>query len=500
MHVSVPDSTNSNVQGDPSGTGGKPPQQKSPNGVTASPSVAPGKDGADGSKILMGKTEPDALVGQIGDMYLNTLTGDIYQKKTGKGWEPQGNIKGTKGDRGEKGDASHFGFGTDNPTAQTLQIGDLYLNTTTGGLFTRLADGTIKRLICIHFQGDGFDGNRFLTEARGPQATDGEIGDVFFNSLTADLYKKLSDGSWRPVAYLKGDKGDKGDRGAKGEKGSDVIIHTGSGKDSAAAKATPIDGLFLDAPSGDLFTKLPNGTLEFLMNIKGPQGKDGTDGTNGHDGTIIWPGKDKQPAAGLGRPGDFYINQLNGDVYKKEADGTWVPYMNIMGPKGADGAAGKQTNNVIVLFDARFKLETVKIGNTQLGFDTDVPTPNKVSTVKIGRIADLLNTYQKSIAKISIIGHCDKQGTKAYNLNLSLRRAKAVRGILINHGVQATLIQECRGEGAPEKSDSDCNGDACPKDRRVDIDINLVPTLTGLEKFNTVETLNKSFEGIWTSQ
>jgi hypothetical protein len=47
------------------------------------------------------------------------------------------------------------------------------------------------------------------------------------------------------------------------------------------------------------------------------------------------------PSAGLGIDDDMYLNETNGDVYRK-VSGTWTLEANIKGPTGATGATGAQ--------------------------------------------------------------------------------------------------------------------------------------------------------------
>jgi outer membrane protein OmpA-like peptidoglycan-associated protein len=55
-------------------------------------------------------------------------------------------------------------------------------------------------------------------------------------------------------------------------------------------------------------------------------------------------------------------------------------------------------------------------------------------------VADALQATE-AIRKISIEGHTDGQGTPAYNLDLSRRRAESVKAWLIAHGVAAERIE-----------------------------------------------------------
>lgn len=64
------------------------------------------------------------------------------------------------------------------------------------------------------------------------------------------------------------------------------------------------------------------------------------------------------------------------------------------------------------------------------------------------------------VLSISVIGHADRIGSRAYNQKLSKRRAESVRAYLASKGVSADRIQmEARGEDAP------VTGDTCAKER-----------------------------------
>ncbi len=55
-------------------------------------------------------------------------------------------------------------------------------------------------------------------------------------------------------------------------------------------------------------------------------------------------------------------------------------------------------------------------------------------------------TQEQPSQKIIIEGHTDSTYTREYNLELSLRRAQAVAGWLIEHGVDASRL-EAKGYG-----------------------------------------------------
>jgi len=70
-------------------------------------------------------------------------------------------------------------------------------------------------------------------------------------------------------------------------------------------------------------------------------------------------------------------------------------------------------------------------------------------------------------AKMMLQGNTDERGTREYNLSLGQRRSVAVKKSLNLFGVQDSQIETISyGE---EKATQNCAGEACDKDRRVDI-------------------------------
>ena len=70
------------------------------------------------------------------------------------------------------------------------------------------------------------------------------------------------------------------------------------------------------------------------------------------------------------------------------------------------------------------------------------------------------------IQLVEVQGHTDEQGDDAYNLDLSDRRAKAVRAYLVDHGVDAKRL-EAQGYGETQPIDHGHNQQAWAKNRRV---------------------------------
>lgn len=85
-----------------------------------------------------GEGPPSDELGSNGDSYLDLLTGDVY-KRDPNTWTKVGNIKG---DDGKQGSKIHTGSGA--PKADLGDSGDMYFDTKTGDVYEKTADGWVK--------------------------------------------------------------------------------------------------------------------------------------------------------------------------------------------------------------------------------------------------------------------------------------------------------------------------------------------------------------------
>jgi outer membrane protein OmpA-like peptidoglycan-associated protein len=87
---------------------------------------------------------------------------------------------------------------------------------------------------------------------------------------------------------------------------------------------------------------------------------------------------------------------------------------------------------------------------------------------EIYKIADALMQYPDTVARVE--GHTDNTGTEAYNMDLSVRRAQAVKNILIQRGVPSSRVEAVGfGESMPIATNDIEAGRA--QNRRVEIKI-----------------------------
>ncbi len=85
------------------------------------------------------------------------------------------------------------------------------------------------------------------------------------------------------------------------------------------------------------------------------------------------------------------------------------------------------------------------------------------------QLSEIITAVQRRApTRISVVGHTDTMGDKAYNIDLSMRRALAVKQLLVNSGVDDTFLDvSSHGEENPLVKTADNVSDA--KNRRVEV-------------------------------
>lgn len=106
-------------------------------------------------------------------------------------------------------------------------------------------------------------------------------------------------------------------------------------------------------------------------------------------------------------------------------------------------------------------------------FDTNSAELSDAGTAALDDFA--FRASALNVTKLDVVGHADSRGKDAYNLDLSLRRAAAVKDYLVSKGINEDIIfASGEGESAPVASNDTAEGRA--QNRRVDI------TVTGVTK------------------
>jgi OOP family OmpA-OmpF porin len=90
------------------------------------------------------------------------------------------------------------------------------------------------------------------------------------------------------------------------------------------------------------------------------------------------------------------------------------------------------------------------------------------SRPKLDAAAEVLKKFPD--LRIEISGHTDAQGAEAFNLDLSQRRADAVKDYLVGKGISADRI-ETRGVGESEPRESNATKAGRAKNRRIEFKV-----------------------------
>jgi outer membrane protein OmpA-like peptidoglycan-associated protein len=101
-------------------------------------------------------------------------------------------------------------------------------------------------------------------------------------------------------------------------------------------------------------------------------------------------------------------------------------------------------------------------------FDTDSTEIRPALYSEITRVADVLKQYPETLVRVE--GHTDSVGSEAYNMDLSIRRAKAVKAMLVREGAADHRMQAVGfGESTPVAANNTAVGRQL--NRRVEIKI-----------------------------
>jgi len=104
---------------------------------------------------------------------------------------------------------------------------------------------------------------------------------------------------------------------------------------------------------------------------------------------------------------------------------------------------------------------------TPVNFAFDDATVREQDKAVIARFAQVVRTYYPN-AKVTVEGFTDPAGTRAYNANLSLRRAQAVRQELIARGLADGLVGSVGyGQTRQVVPGAERNAPGAEKNRRV---------------------------------
>jgi OOP family OmpA-OmpF porin len=102
-------------------------------------------------------------------------------------------------------------------------------------------------------------------------------------------------------------------------------------------------------------------------------------------------------------------------------------------------------------------------------FDFDQATIKSGELAKVDRLAAAATKNGGSYS-IAAVGHTDRAGPDAYNQDLSMRRAEAIKDALVERGLAAGAIS-IEGKGETQPIEQTADGAAVAENRRVQVSI-----------------------------
>ena len=151
-------------------------------------------------------------------------------------------------------------------------------------------------------------------------------------------------------------------------------------------------------------------------------------------------------------------------------------YMDNQQQEFEQAMAAEQQSNALEI--ERLKDETLKLSlNSEVSFDVAKAQIKPTFEPTLDKLATLLTKYNRTV--VHVVGHTDSDGSDAYNLDLSERRARAVGNYLINNSVPPERVRtEGRGEREPRES----NATAAGKQLNRRVEIYIKPIVEGQEQ------------------
>lgn len=192
------------------------------------PQGNPGTNGAPGSKFYSGTGAPGAGLGIVGDWYINDANGDLYEKTGASTWTLRDNLTGPPGATGQ---AEGWSSGSGAPAGGVGAVGDWYLDTTAGDVYEKTGASTWTLRGNIKGPAgspgtNGTNGELWFNGTGAPSGATGSIGDMYIDNSTGDYYEKTGASTWTLRGNLKGPAG----------AGSGDVVGPASSTDNAIAR------------------------------------------------------------------------------------------------------------------------------------------------------------------------------------------------------------------------------------------------------------------------
>ena len=196
------------------------------------------------------------------------------------------------------------------------------------------------------------------------------------------------------------------------------------------------------------------------------------------------PQTKSQKGATYGAAGGAIAGALIGTAIGDDAKGTFVGAAigAAIGGAGGAGVGKMMDDQEREMRDALAASEAAAIsreGNLlavtfkgDVTFDTNSTQVRPGLYIEITRVANILKQYPQTLIRVE--GHTDSVGSEEYNMDLSVRRALAVKNLLVREGVSEYRMETVGfGESTPVAS----NDTAAGRQMNRRVEIKIAPTV-----------------------
>ena len=154
--------------------------------------------------------------------------------------------------------------------------------------------------------------------------------------------------------------------------------------------------------------------------------------------------------------GKMYGYYIDNDLYYPQSQ-----FIDLTKTKGSRAIS----ENIQVVSFQQMKQDKIPVRLNNLFFDTNKDNLLPYSIPELKRVAKIIKRNQ---LRVEISGHTDNVGEDAANMDLSLRRAQAVKDFLVKEGCPAALF-EVKGYGETKPAETNDTPEGRAKNRRVEL-------------------------------